>query len=164
MILVHAAQQVSSLEASRTIIRVVVDRHTLARRLWRGCAEDGTDFGFELESPLRHGDCIHLEAGKLYRIEQQTEALLEVPLDLTPCAAAVVGWTIGNMHCPVEVQEERLLAADDKGLRQALERAGIHYHQIEGVFTAGARTSSAGHSHHHGHSHEHGHSHGHHHG
>ena len=37
-------------------IAIAVDRHKLARRRWRGLAQDGQDFGFDLIEPLQHGD------------------------------------------------------------------------------------------------------------
>ena len=33
-------------------ISLTVERRVLAKRRWRGEAEDGTDFGFDLVSPL----------------------------------------------------------------------------------------------------------------
>ena len=40
-------------------ISLTVERRVLAKRRWRGQAEDGTDFGFDLISPLRNGICFH---------------------------------------------------------------------------------------------------------
>ena len=36
-------------------ISIPIDRYTLAKRRWRGVAEDGREFGFDLEAPLADG-------------------------------------------------------------------------------------------------------------
>ena len=130
------------------------------KRLWRGAADDGTEFGFEVESPLNHGDTVWADDRVRYIIRQAPEPVLEIPLDVTADAAAIMGWAVGNLHFPIEAQATRLLAPDDPGLRQTLERLGIHYHEIREVFQphrfAGSLT---GHGHHHSHAHEHSHPH-----
>ena len=54
-------------------ISLPVERRVLAKRRWRGQAMDGTDFGFDLQAPLRHGICFHAEKEKTYVIEQKPE-------------------------------------------------------------------------------------------
>jgi hypothetical protein len=39
-------------DASLPTIRISVERLALAKRRWRGPAEDGCDFGFDLNAPL----------------------------------------------------------------------------------------------------------------
>ena len=70
-----------------------VDRITLAKRLWRGTAEDGAEFGFELDTPLKHGDVVHETSVARYVITQQEEPVIEIPLDMQPSAAAGIGWS-----------------------------------------------------------------------
>ena len=48
-------------------ISLTVERRVLAKRRWRGQAEDRTDFGFDLQAPLRHGICFHAERGQELR-------------------------------------------------------------------------------------------------
>lgn len=164
-------------------VPVVAERRTLAKRLWRASAADGTEFGFELTGPLRHRDVVHVSSEARYVIRQLPEPVLEVSLAVSPEKAALAGWIAGNMHCPVEVQNGRLLAADEKGLRAVFERAHIPFGSAYEVFQPSAHTASAGHghaaphshgaghashshdahtahAHSHSHSHEHGHSHG----
>lgn len=128
-----------------TAIRV--DRQKLARRLWRGAADDGLDFGFEVAEPLRHGDVVWVTPTTRYVIRQTAEPLLEISIELPPDQAAVVGWAVGNMHFVIEAQEKRLLAPDDSGLRQALDRIGIAYRVVSGVFQPHRFASIVGHSH-----------------
>jgi urease accessory protein len=132
------------------IVAIKVDRQRLARRLWRATADDGADFGFEVGTPLRHGDAVHVSEAARYVIEQQPEPVLEIPLDVAPDAAAVIGWAVGNMHFVIEAQPDRLLAPDDPALRQSLDRLGIHYHEATGIFQPHRFSGSlAGHGHHH---------------
>jgi urease accessory protein len=115
-------------------VPIRADRRNLARRIWRGAAEDGTEFGFELDAPLLHGDVVGETAFVRYVIRQEPEPILEIPLDVAPDAAAVIGWAVGNLHAPVESRPTRLLAPDDPGLRQTLDRMGIPYREARGVF------------------------------
>jgi hypothetical protein len=61
-----------------------VERQTLAKRLWRGTAADGTDFGFELDAPLKPGDVFFESASARYLIEQIPEPVVEIALEMNP--------------------------------------------------------------------------------
>ena len=39
-------------DADQPQVRIPVERLTLAKRRWRGVADDGEEFGFDLEAPL----------------------------------------------------------------------------------------------------------------
>jgi urease accessory protein len=153
------------LEAPDTSLAEVAlraDRQILSKRLWRGTAEDGTEFGFELETPLRHGEAVAQTSKERYVIRQNSEPVLEIPLDVTAGAAAVIGWTVGNLHFAIEAQEHRILAPDDSGLRQMLDRLGVHYHAVVEVFQPNRLSGSvAGYGHRHDETaHDHSHRHG----
>lgn len=154
MHLVRAA--LTPFDESLPTIAVRADRHKLARRLWRAAADDGTEFGFEVETPLADGDVVWTTARARYVVRQAPEPVLEIPLPETPEAAAAAGWAIGNLHFPVEARAGRLLAPDDPGLRAALDRLGLPHRPANEVFRP---QGPAGHLH--DHSHEHGHSHRH---
>ena len=59
-------------------IALTVERRVLAKRRWRGQAEDGTDFGFDLQAPLRHGVCFHAVNDNNYVIDQKPEPVFRV--------------------------------------------------------------------------------------
>ena len=136
-------------------VAIRVERQKLARRLWRGTADDGTEIGFEGDAPLNHGAVVGVTDTVRYVVRQVPEPVLEIPLDVSPEAAAVIGWAVGNLHFAIEAQATRLLAPDDPGLRQTFDRMGIHYHDLVEVFLPHRFSGSlAGHGHHaHGHSH-----------
>lgn len=152
----------TSFNAALPEIAIRADRQKLAKRLWRAAADDGTEFGFEVETPLRHGDTVWMGDTERYVIRQAPEPVLEIPLGVKPDVAAVIGWAVGNLHFAIEAQATRLLAPDDSGLRQALDRLGIRYHKIVEVFQPHRLAGNlAGHGHHHHDDHAHGHGHHH---
>jgi len=128
-------------------VRLSVDRLTLAKRRWRGVAEDGTEFGFDLEYPLADEDVFAVTDTAFYRIAQKPETILEVALGADATAAARLGWTVGNLHFPLAINGHHLLVADDPALRQLFEREHIAYSVEERIF----RPLSGGHSHGHHH-------------
>jgi urease accessory protein len=132
-------------------ISIVVDRHKLARRRWRGTAEDGTDFGFDVTEALSHGDCVLVKDHTAYVIEQSPEACFLVPIDEGK-TAAWLGWMIGNLHFKAAFSEEGILVQDDLAVQQMLERESISYEKVRRIFQP---SKSGGHSHYHSHHHSH---------
>lgn len=134
-----------------------VGRRTLAKRLWRGVAEDGVEFGFELETPLRHGSAFCQTSEVRYVIAQEPEPVLEIALDLPSSAVAGIGWVVGNLHLEFSSEATRLLTPDEPAARQLFERIQISYRPIIAVFRAGrfARGTSATSPHELGSSHKH---------
>jgi urease accessory protein len=110
-----------------------VDRLTLAKRRWRAAAEDGREFGFDLEEPLDDGVPFFQAAGATYVIAQQPEPILEVALT-TPLQAARLGWLIGNLHFSLELAGCVILVADDPALRQLFAREDIAFIEASRVF------------------------------
>jgi urease accessory protein len=124
----------SAKESAKPLIRLPVDRLTLAKRRWRGVAEDGREFGFDLEKPLPDGAMVFRDDQHEYVIAQKYEPVLEVHLVQNPPAAAKLGWMIGNLHFPLEVTGDSVRVADDPALRQMFEREGIAYAACKRVF------------------------------
>jgi urease accessory protein len=118
-------------------IALRVERLTLAKRLWRGTAEDGTEFGFELEAPLKDGDVFWQTGGARYVMRQHPEAIVEISLKVAPSAAAGIGWAIGNLHLELSAELTRLLAPDDPAVRQLLDRLKVPFTPTTAVFRPG---------------------------
>jgi urease accessory protein len=135
MHLIHGALPES--DAALREIAIRVDRLTLAKRRWRGFAEDGVDFGFELESPLKHRDGVHQTDSSRYVIVQMEEPVLEVGLDVPASAAAGMGWAIGNLHVELQAEPARLLAPDEPAVRQLFDRLKVAYRPTLAVFRPG---------------------------
>lgn len=113
------------------------ERLSVAKRLWRGVAEDGAEFGFELEKPLKPGDTFWQTATARYVVRQQPEAVLEVSLAIAPSAAAGIGWAVGNLHLELQSEPTRLLAPDEPAVRQLFERLQVPYQPTMAVFRPG---------------------------
>jgi urease accessory protein len=142
MIIVREPMEEGSSGEAATALRV--SRETLAKRRWRGVADDGAEFGFDLETPLGDGAVIHRSEDAEYAIRQTPEAVLEVALP-EAAGAARLGWMIGNLHFAVEVAGGVIRAVDDPALRQMFEREGIVFSQEVRVFRP---LLAGGHSHH----------------
>jgi urease accessory protein len=110
-----------------------VERRQFLKRRWRGAAEDGTEFGFDLESRLRDGCVVFRSESADYVVRQLPEEVWEIPLGSAE-QAALVGWRIGNLHFPVEVTAHSLRVARDPAIRQLLEREGWPFASVTAVF------------------------------
>jgi urease accessory protein len=118
-------------------VSLKVGRLTLAKRLWRGVADDGTEFGFELGKPLQPGDTFWQTAAVRYVIVQQPEPVVEISLAVAPSAAAGIGWAVGNLHLELQAEPARLLALDEPAVRQLLARLNVPFTPTTAVFRPG---------------------------
>jgi urease accessory protein len=109
------------------------DRQTLVKRRWRGHAEDGREFGFDLDAPLVHGDCFFIQDAALYVVEQKPESVLEIKV-ATLEEAAAIAWQIGNLHLGAQVLPAMLRVADDAAAAQLFERTHITYQRRNEIF------------------------------
>ena len=135
-----------------THIPLRVDRATLAKRRWRGVAEDGKEFGFDLDEAMNHGAHFFAVGENYYVIEQMPEDVLEIPVT-TLEQAARVSWSLGNLHFGIQVLSEVVRVKEDPAVLQLLAREGIAFRRVSCVF----RPFAAGgvpHEHHSHHQHE----------
>ncbi len=110
-------------------VRLAVDRLTLAKRRWRGVAEDGTEFGFDLSDPLSDGAAFFASDAAVYVIAQKYEPVLELSVAASSLRdgtrAARLGWLIGNLHFQIEIADDVVRVVDDPAVRQLFEREGF---------------------------------------
>jgi urease accessory protein len=127
--------------------KIPVDRMTLAKRRWRGIAEDGREFGFDLEAPLADGAAIFAGDGAVYFVAQKYEAVLEIATAEvgkgSAAGAARLGWMIGNLHFQIEILADVVRVTDDPALRQLFLRENVAFTSCKRVF----RPLSGGHHH-----------------
>jgi len=136
MILIQAP--VASPDLAPQSVTLVTDRRTLAKRLWRGVAADGTEFGFQLAKPLQPGDIVYQTSTVRYVIEQEPEAVLEILLVGLPASAtAGIGWAVGNLHLEFSSEATRMLTPDEPAARQLFARIQIAYTSTTAVFRPG---------------------------
>ena len=126
-------------------ITLSVERRVLAKRRWRGHAEDGTEFGFDLEIPLSNGACFHREEERKYVIGQKPESVFLVSYS-NQKEAAHLAWQVGNLHFPAQFKDSYLMVEGDHAVRLMLERNQIPFKESTQVF----QPIVAATSHHHG--------------
>lgn len=153
MQLINAAIAVPDPQLAEVLL--VVERMTLAKRIWRGIAANGMEFGFELERPLRHGETFWQTAAMRYVISQQPEPVVEISLAIAPSAAAGIGWAVGNLHLELNAEPARLLAPDEPAVRQLLERLQVPFQPTTAIFRPGRFARGAQPTHELGPSHKH---------
>jgi urease accessory protein len=132
-------------EKSENEISLSVERRVLAKRRWRGQAEDGTVFGFDLETPLQNRVCFHAEGNRNYIIAQKPEPVFLVSFS-TQRDAAHLAWQVGNLHFPAQFKDTYLMVEGDLAVRLMLERIKIPFEESIEVFQPMVATAS----HHHG--------------
>jgi urease accessory protein len=127
-----SAPLIAPAPASREVL-LPIDRFTLAKRRWRGSAEDGREFGFDLTAPLHDRVPFFQTGGATYCIAQQPEPVLEIALT-TPEESARLGWLVGNLHFTLQLAEGFIRMPDDSALRQMLDREQVRYAKASRVF------------------------------
>lgn len=133
--IVHAP--VSSPDPALPEVAIRAGRLVMAKRIWRGAANDGAEFGFELETRLNDGDVVYQSASARYVVRQIAEPVVEISLEVAPSAAAGIGWAVGNLHLELQAEPARLLASDEPAVRQLLARLKVPFKQTTAVFRPG---------------------------
>lgn len=133
MILVTRMAAPASQRAADQQILLLAERRLFLKRRWRGVAQNGLEFGFDLDERLTDGCVIHSTADKDYVIRQLPETVYEIPFS-DAGAAALAGWKIGNLHMPVEVRADCLRALHDPAVGALLAREGWAFREVTVLF------------------------------
>jgi len=114
-------------------VRLRAERRQFLKRRWRGVAEDGTEFGFDLESRLPEGAVIFQTGTHDYVVHQEPETVYV----LRPASseeAVLIGWRIGNLHLPVEIAGGAVRVLHDPAVRPVCEREGWPFTEETVIF------------------------------
>ena len=123
MLLIQCHVIDASLRPEAEQVRLRVERRMFLKRRWRGTAEDGVEFGFDLTGRLHSGAVIHRTEAADYVIQQEEEPAHEI--SYTDAAqAALIGWKIANLHFPVQIGQGWVRVARDPAVTQLCEREG----------------------------------------
>lgn len=114
-------------------VRLRAERRMFLKRRWRGTAEDGMEFGFDLAGRLHSGAVIHQTEASDYVILQEEEPVYEISYS-TPAQAALIGWKIGNLHFPVQIGDGWIRVTRDLAVTQLCEREGWPLVEAEVIF------------------------------
>lgn len=133
MILINRMLSETSSRPVSEQIELLVERRLFLKRRWRGVAADGTEFGFDLETRLKHGCVVHQTDAADYVVRQEPERVYQV----TPSSideAALMGWKIGNLHLGVQVIDGTIRVTHDVAALQLFEREGWSFEEVSVVF------------------------------
>jgi len=114
-------------------IALQVERRQFLKRRWRGNADDGTEFGFDLEDRLSDGCVIFRTDGFDYTVHQLPETVYRIPFE-SPSHAALIAWKTGNLHLPAQILEDAILVLHDPAMSQLVAREGWMFSEPVLVF------------------------------
>ena len=132
-IILHLLAERSSLPVGKQVT-LFAERRNFLKRRWRGVAEDGIEFGFDLEARLIDGCVIFHDGGKDYTVRQLPEKVYEVAL-VDPAFAALVAWKVGNLHLPAQILDGAIRVLHDEAMMQLLERECWPFSEPLVIFT-----------------------------
>jgi urease accessory protein len=133
-------------------VKLRADRATLAKRRWRGIADDGREFGFDLPAPLAHGATFFVHDDLRYIAHQRPETVLEIPVAGRDDSARLA-WNLGNLHFGIEILPHAIRAPEDPAILQFLSRESMAFARVSAVFLP--LSGGAAHHHHHADDHVH---------
>ena len=113
---------------------------------------DGEEVGWFLEHdgrPLRGGDCLRAEDGRVVRIVAKPEAVLHVSAD-TPLQLTRAAYHLGNRHVQLQVGDGWLRLLDDYVLADMLAQLGVAVSAMVAPFEPESGAYGGGHHHSHG--------------
>lgn len=123
MLLVHRHLLDASPRPAAEQVCLRAERAMFLKRRWRATADDGLEFGFNLETRLTSGAVIHRTEAADYVVVQQPEPVFQLGF-ATAAQAALIGWKLGNLHFPIEIGAGWLRVAPDLAVSQLAEREG----------------------------------------
>ena len=167
MSLLHITERVSMPEpaaASAPVLCLRLDFDARQKSRLRTRLVSGEEVALRLARgvPLRGGDWLRAEDGRLIRVEAAPEAVVHITCG-GAAALARAAYHLGNRHVAVQVGEGFLRIVADhvledmlRGLGAAMVRMTAAFEPESGAYAAG-HAHAAPHTHEHGHGHDHGH-------
>lgn len=133
MILIQRMLHETSLRPVSGQIELRVERRLFLKRRWRGVAADGMEFGFDLETRLKHGCVIHQTETVDYVVRQEPETIYQIRPGSAD-EATLMGWKIGNLHLGVQIVDGLIRITHDVAVLQLCEREGWAFEEVSVVF------------------------------
>jgi urease accessory protein len=131
---------------------VVLDYDHRHRRRLSMTGEGGFAFLLDLADavPLRDGDGLTLEDGRLIAVKAAAEPLAEITAD-GPAHLLRIAWHLGNRHLPTQLLPDRLRIRRDHVIEEMVAGLGATVREVSAPFDpeGGAYHHPAVHHHHH---------------
>jgi urease accessory protein len=103
----------------------------------------------ERGAPLRHGDCLRGDDGRVYRVIAADEAVMDARTD-DPATLARIAYHVGNRHAPLQIgsgfvrfAHDDVLAAMVRGLGATVSSLRAPFEPEAGAYAPGAHTHGA---------------------
>lgn len=139
-------------EATQTQLELPLPYEYRQKARFRTRLADGTEAGWFLEHdgrPLRGGECLQAEDGRVVRIVARPEDVLHVTAD-TPEQLMRAAYHLGNRHVQLQVGNGWLRLLDDYVLADMLAQMGVKAVKVIAPFEPEAGAYGGGHHHSHG--------------
>lgn len=137
------------IEPTETVLELPLPYEYRQKARFRTKLADGSDAGWFLEHdgrPLRGGDCLLAEDGRVVRIVAKPEDVLHVT---APNAIELIraAYHLGNRHVQLQVGDGWLRLLDDYVLADMLAQLGVSAEKIVAPFEPEAGAYGGGHHH-----------------
>ena len=128
---------------------VALDFDERHRRRIAMTGKRGLEFLLDLDHavPLRDGDALELEDGRLVLVSARREALAEITA-ATPAELMRVAWHLGNRHLPTQLLADRIRIRRDHVVEEMVAGLGATVTHVEAPFDPEAGAYAHGHAHH----------------
>jgi len=128
---------------------VVLDYDQRHRRRMTMTAKRGLEFLLDLSHavPLRDGDGLALDDGRLVEVRAAPEPLAEITA-ASPAGLLRVAWHLGNRHLPVQLTSVRIRIRRDHVIEAMVAGLGATVTHVEAPFDPEAGAYGDGHAHH----------------
>ena len=133
------------------------DRHRILKM-----ADDGTEFGVQIDENLSDGDVLAVTTDKIYAVRIKKSKLVHIPVQ-TMTEMGRLGFELGNRHLSLQIASDCITIPFDAPTFEYLVRLGFNPRIVEDVFADYIVCKAHGATHGHSHEHDHDHSHVHHH-
>ncbi len=116
---IHPAGQWSE----EPVDRIILDYDQRHRRRMAMTATGGLEFLLDLAQavPLRDGDGLVLEDGRIVAVDAAAEPLAEITAE-TPTCLLRIAWHLGNRHLPTQLLGDRLRIRRDPVIEDMVDR------------------------------------------
>ena len=135
--------------------RVTLDHDRRHRRRAAMTGDGGTEFLLDLGEavPLRDGDGLLLEDGRIVAVAAAPEALAEIATG-SPPELARIAWHLGNRHLPCQFLGDRIRIRRDHVIEEMVARLGATVMAVDAPFDPEGGAYHGGHGHRHDHHHD----------